>query len=170
MKWKKESSEWAGCRSNFELHTASIAVNAFAASLWFLALAYALYIFCKYLIIVNRCEQKSMMVFYISAMFDLTTRISYFVVSCFTVQLSSELYVISVISSMASVCSGLSHSQNLIQLIFDLAVVKCETHAQYRKLKCKKLTFLYSLVVIWIVLIALCTVFALISEPLGAIS
>ena len=111
-----------------------------------------------------------MMVFYISAMIDLSTRISYFVVSCFTIQLSNELYTISVISSMASVCSGLSHSENLIQLIFDLAVVKCETHAQYRKLKCKKLSFLYSLLVLWTILIALSTFFAFVSEPLGAVS
>ena len=48
--------------------------------------------------------------------------------------------------------SGVSHSQNLSRLIFDMATVNCETQDQYNHLIKKRYIF-HSLLVIWIIFI-----------------
>ena len=114
---------------------------------------FGLFIYCKYLLVTNRCEQLTMVVFYTLSLLDIASRTVYFITACILSQNSSILYDISCVSTVATVLTGVSHSQNLCRLIFDLAAVRCESIQQHDKLA-KKRIIVHLLLALWILLTA----------------
>ena len=121
------------CRDQFTMGQASVIANALAAGLWTLTLLFASVILCKYLIIRNQCSSWSMILFYVAVMISLAVRITYFLASCFTVQLSDSLYPISVVCAEASLCTGFTHSMDLIGMVRSLAATSVKSEAELRK-------------------------------------
>lgn len=99
-------------------------VCSFSAFLWFCVLCLALYILIHFLVIKKRCKQQSMIVFYAFSMTDLGSRLTYFILGCFYPQQCTLLVYIQGISTVASFGSGVTHSHNLSNLIFNLASVQ----------------------------------------------
>ena len=58
-------------------------------------------------------------------------------------------------SAALSISAGISHSENLIQLIFGLSLVKCENYDEYKILKRKKNIYLIVILSVWAALILL---------------
>ena len=114
---------------------ATILANGTAALLFFSCLCFAIYIFIKFLIIANRGQQRSMLLFYALSICDLSTRVAYFIMSCILGQWSITLAKLQYTSTCFSICVGVSHSQNLSRLILDLSAVKLETKAHFNRLK-----------------------------------
>ena len=65
-----------------------------------------------------------MIVFYAFSMTDLGSRLIYFILGCFYPQQCIQLVLIQGISTVASFGSGVTHSHNLSNLIFNLASVQ----------------------------------------------
>jgi len=59
------------------------------------------------------------------------------------------------VSAALSISAGISHSENLIQLIFGLSLVKCENYDEYKILKRKKNIYLIVILSVWAALILL---------------
>ena len=87
-------------------------------------LCLALYILIHFLVMKKRCKQQSMIVFYAFSMTDLGSRLTYFILGCFHPQQCNLLVLIQGISTVASFGSGVTHSHNLSNLIFNLASVQ----------------------------------------------
>lgn len=139
-----------GCGEDFDyVHKDTIILNSTCAVLYGLALLWALYILVKFLVIQNKCQQKSMIVFYTIVSMDLTTRIIYLIFSCFVQQKANYLLLAAALSTVASVLAGVSHSQNLSRLVFDLSAVKCDTQEKYDKLVRKRYIF-HGLLAFWL--------------------
>ena len=85
-------------------------MNIVAASLFCGALCFGLIILVKYLLLNNNGLQNSMIIFYVIVVIDLTTRVAWFITSCFTDQFNIYLYWIQFFSTLASVGAGVSHS------------------------------------------------------------
>ena len=109
--------------------------------LFSLCLGFAVYILVRYLVVKNKCEQMSMVVFYLLCIFDLASRMTYLLMSIFIDQVNTELYMVSQISNIASIVVGVVHSHNLVRLLFDLASVKCTTREQYEALSKRRIYF-----------------------------
>ena len=77
-------------------------------------------ILIKFLIVKNKCEQKSMIVFYVISITDLSSRVVFLILSCFTEQFINALFVIQAITTIFSISSGVAHSNNLSNLLLDL--------------------------------------------------
>ena len=92
-----------------------------------------------------------MIIFYTLVLSDLASRIVYLIFSCFVSQKNHELLMSAAISTVASVLAGVSHSQNLSRLLFDLSSVECETREQYEKLYKKRFIF-HVLLAIWLIM------------------
>ena len=129
----------------------TIIANAAAAGLFFIGFCFALFVMFKYLIFMNKCEQKTMIIFYTIVLADLGTRVTYLIYSCFVSQKNHTLLMSAALSTIASVLAGVSHSQNLSRLLFDLSSVECETREQYEKLYKKRYIF-HGLLVAWLIL------------------
>ena len=76
-------------------------------------------IMIKFLIVKNKSEQKSMIVFYVISITDLMSRVLFLVLSCFFEQFNSALSVIQTVSTFLSISSGVAHSNNLSNLLLD---------------------------------------------------
>ena len=92
-----------------------------------------------------------MIIFYIISLTNLLVRTAFFVASCFVTQLNDTLFIISAISTITAVGSGVSHSQNLTRLIFDLAIVKVETKEEYDHILKRRIYF-HFLLGFWVVI------------------
>jgi len=140
-----------GCGNTFEqVQTRTVIANGTAAGVFGLAWLFALFILVRYLIIQNRCQQKTMIIFYIIVLCNLGSRIIYFVFSCFVAQKAEYLVLVASISTVASVMAGVSHSQNLSRLIVDLALARSETQESYDKLVRRRYIF-HGLLVFWLI-------------------
>ena len=133
------------------VHTPTIWVNGIAAVVFFAAFCFAVFILTRYLICKNKCEQKTMIIFYLIVCCDLLARVFYFIMSIYLSQKAHDLLLAAAFSTVFSVAAGVSHSQNLSRLIFDLASVNCETQDQYNHLVKKRYIF-HTILVIWIIL------------------
>ena len=85
-------------------------LNGATAGIFFLGFCFAVFIQFKYLIFQNKCEQKSMIIFYTIVELDLASRITYLIFSCFVSQKNHDLLMTAAISTVASVLAGVSHS------------------------------------------------------------
>ena len=73
-----------------------------------------------------------MVIFYCFAIMDLTSRVTYLILSCFIAQKTYALLLVQGISTVASLAAGVSHSHNLTNLIFNLASVTREGRTEAR--------------------------------------
>lgn len=70
----------------------SRSLNIAAATLFSCAFCFGCFILIKYLLLYNNGLQNSMIIFYVLVLIDLTSRIVWFIVSCFTDQFNNYLY------------------------------------------------------------------------------
>ena len=79
----KEQTECQKRIFNTPIESKTIELNVAATCAFGIELALAIYIFVRYLIIQSKCTQRSMMVFYILSMADISTRMAFMIASCF---------------------------------------------------------------------------------------
>ena len=118
-----ENDDEQRCEYDLVDKTPTIVANSVAATIFFTAFCIAGYILVKFILMKSGCEQKSMIVFYVISMLDLMTKVGFFIASCFLDQKNEVIFTLAALSTMASVGSGVSHSQNLMKLIEDLQAV-----------------------------------------------
>lgn len=124
----------------------TILANAVTAIVYSLSLGLAIYILVRYLLGQNR---RQMIVFYLLIMLDLTTRVVYYSISCFYYQTDLAPGIVQEISTIFSVFVGISHSNNMGCLIFDLTSIKCLRQEDFENLTKKKTVFVCLLLFFW---------------------
>lgn len=142
------------CKSNeASPGSGTIALCIAAGSLFVGLLVFCLFIFCKYIILMQKGKQKSMVVFYSLCAIDISTRIAYFVISCFHVQTDSIIFYVSSFSSIISISAGVCHSHNLGSVILDLAALRKETQEEQVQVA-KKAIYFRLLLCFWVCMFA----------------
>lgn len=106
---------------------AEVIINAAAAFIFLIFACFAAFMLVKFLLIENRGKQRSMILFYVLSMCQLSLRAAYFTVSCFTDQWSQILATLELVTTVITIVVGVSHSQNLSRLVLDLSAVRLQT-------------------------------------------